>query len=80
MVAKAEAANNWDEDIKASVEEYNTWFLSFTQESYAAATPTATQVIQETLKATKNLKSISHLTLWKNPGIIRGLRMTNSPP
>ena len=72
--------SNWEEDIKESVADYNEWYLTFTGEAYREAKVEATEVVATALAVTNNLRKLTFQTLWKNPKIIRGLRMTSSPP
>ena len=71
--------NRWKEDIAASVAEYNAWYLRFSATAYQEARAEAVQVVERTLKTTNFLRRIDAATLWRNPGIIQGLRMTSSP-
>ena len=71
--------NEWEEDIAASVAEYNAWYLRFSAATYQEARVAAVQVIDRTLRTTNYLRRIDAATLWRNPGIIQGLRMTSSP-
>ena len=70
----------WEHDIEASVEEFNDWYLRFTEDSYKKAKSEAREVVEKTLFITNNLRTLDVQTLWRNPNIIRGLRMTSSPP
>ena len=74
-----EDISRWDEDIQASVVEYNNWYLRYTADSFRRARAEAEEVVEKTLEATQDLRGLSFETLWGNPGIIRGLRMTRSP-
>ena len=71
--------NEWAEDIADSVAEYNAWYLRFSAATYQEARVAAVQVIDRTLRTTNYLRRIDAATLWRNPGIIQGLRMTSSP-
>ena len=70
----------WEDDIQASVADYNDWYLKFTGDAYRQAKVEATAVVKKTLEVTNNLRRLTFQVLWKNPNIIRGLRMTSSPP
>ena len=73
-------SSSWDEDITASIADYNEWYLRFTEEAYREAKAEATEIVAKTLSVTDNLRRLTFQRLWKNPEIIRGLRMTSSPP
>ena len=69
-----------EQDIQASVAEYNRWYLRFSADAYRLAREGAMQLVERTFNTTNNLRDLDAPTLWRNPGIIRGLRMTSSPP
>ena len=69
----------WESDTKASVAEYNTWYLAYTADAYRISKATAAGFVDKTFTHTNNLKDLNPQALWMNPHIIKGLRMTSSP-
>ena len=70
----------WKEDIAASVDLFNTWFMKFAPSAYKnTRSKTATTVI-EAMKLTKDLRILSPKVLQQYPAILSTLRMSTSPP
>ena len=72
--------NDWVDDTQESVTEYNAWYLIFSAAAYREAHADALRLTERTFNVTNNLRGLNAPLLWRNPEIIRGLRMTSSPP
>jgi hypothetical protein len=70
----------WKEDIAASVDMYNDWFMNFAPSAYRSTRIQTTKDVEETLKATENLTDIRTTVLRDNPAILPTLRMSTCPP
>lgn len=70
----------WKEDIAASVDMYNDWFMNFAPDAYRNTRIQTTKDVENTLKATENLTDIHTAVLRENPAILPTLRMSTCPP
>ena len=72
--------DRWKEDIARSVDMYNKWFVRFAPKAYRQTRSQTTKDVEETLKATNNLREINITLFTANPAILPTLRMTTCPP
>ena len=72
--------NKWKEDIRKSVDMYNSWFMRFAPEAFRTTRTQTTVEVAEALKRTDYLFQINPGELMKNPGVLRTLRMSTCPP
>ncbi len=80
MPINADKKNRWKEDIRASVDLFNDWFMKFAPKAFRAARLQTTKDVEEALKLTKDLSSIGPTTLAAYPKILQTLRMSTCPP
>ncbi|HHQ4313704.1 TPA: XamI family restriction endonuclease, partial [Serratia fonticola] len=70
----------WKEDIAASVDMYNEWFLSFAPKAFRETRIQATINVENSLQATNYLRNITPSTIRAMPSILPTLRMSTCPP
>ena len=76
----ADKPHLWKEDIMASVDMFNSWFMSFAPKAYRDARVETTEQVIHAIDLTDNLIRISIDLLKKNPEVLPVLRMSTSPP
>ena len=72
--------NQWKSDIALSVDMYNQWFMKFAPAAYRDTRVKVAKDVEDTLKATDNLKNVSAAILREKPSILPTLRMSTCPP
>ena len=80
MPVNSDKPQGWKKDIARSVDLYNDWFIKFAPQAYRTARAEATVAVENALKLTKNLTSISPSILRQHPSVLEILRMTTAPP
>jgi len=76
----ADKPHRWKADTRASVDQFNRWFLNFAPKAYRDSRTTTTENVEQGLIATKDLTEITPQTLQANPAILPVLRMATCPP
>ena len=74
-----QGSTQWVADIATSVDQYNRWYAGYTKGAFNKAMTEANPIVNRTFSATNDLRNLSAIALWRNPIIIRGLRMSSSP-
>ena len=80
MAVNRDKPDRWKQDIAQSVDMYNHWFMRFAPEAYRTTRLETTKVVEETLKATKNLTDVGVELLKVRPAVLPSLRMSTCPP
>ena len=80
MAVNLDKPQLWKADIAQSVDMYNDWFMQFAPKAYRDTRIETTKNVEETLKATQNLKSIGPEILRTHPEVLPTLRMSTCPP
>lgn len=70
----------WKEDIKASVDFYNDWFIKFAPKAYKDSREAAIKQVQNALQISNDFRDLSIDLLKNNPGLLQILRMSTCPP
>ena len=70
----------WKADVTASIDFYNNWFMHFAPQTYIAERNEATKKVEEALKITNDLQSITSKVLQEHPSLLHILRMLTAPP
>lgn len=70
----------WKDDISASVDMYNDWFMRFAPEAFRGTRVQTIRSVEAALRATDNLTQITLDVLRRHPEILSTLRMTTCPP
>ena len=70
----------WKQDIIQSVDLYNTWFMDFAPKAFRETRVSTAKNVEEALKETNYLNSISPAILQRHPEVLPILRMSTCPP
>jgi hypothetical protein len=76
----ADKPHLWKQDIAASVDFFNHWFMEFAPTAYRETRVKTTDEVLNALRLTDNLRAISPQILRLHPAILPALRMSTSPP
>jgi hypothetical protein len=76
----ADKPHLWKEDIAASVDQFNEWFMRFAPEAFRSTRIKTTEHVKAALLATNDLRNLDAATLQRNPGALPTLRMCTAPP
>jgi hypothetical protein len=80
MPVNLDKPQQWKQDIAASIDMYNDWFMSFAPHAFRTTRIQATKDVEATLHATGNLTNIQPAMIRKHPEILPTLRMSTCPP
>lgn len=80
MGVNLDKPDRWKEDIAASVDMYNDWFMRFAPEAFRTTRVQTTKDVEHALEITGNLTGVTVEVLRSNPGILPTLRMSTCPP
>jgi hypothetical protein len=70
----------WKADTRASVDQFNQWFMTFAPKAYRDTRKTTIENVEQGLVITLDLTSITAELIQANPGILPMLRMSTCPP
>lgn len=70
----------WKQDIRRSVDLYNTWFMDFAPGAFREARLSTARSVAEALEKTGYLNDISPVILERHPEVLPILRMSTCPP
>ncbi len=76
----ADKPHLWKDDIAASVDQFNQWFMRVAPEAFRSTRVKSTRHVKAALLATGDLRSIDAATLKNNPSALSTLRMCTAPP
>lgn len=76
----ADKRYKWKEDINASVDQFNKWFIDFAPETYRDTRKKTACTVSKVFEYSNDLRKISPEVLIENPNILQILRMTTAPP
>lgn len=80
MAVNANKIERWKEDIKSSVDLYNSWFLEFAPLTFRQERAKATRQIEQALEKTANFTKVTPEIMLENPRVVQMLRMSTAPP
>ena len=80
MAVNRDKPDRWKEDIRSSVDLYNSWFLQFAPSAFRAERLKATKQVENALNWTRNLRDLSPDVLKAHPDMLPPLRMSCCPP
>lgn len=80
MTVNANKTERWKEDVAASVDLYNTWFLKFAPTTFRETRKTTTKQVVAALEATDDLRKLRGSDLVSQPTVLPMLRMATAPP
>jgi XamI restriction endonuclease len=72
--------NRWKDDVAASVDLYNEWFLRFAPDTFRGERRRATSVVLDAYSATQDLVGLEANDIRRNPAMLPVLRMATCPP
>jgi hypothetical protein len=76
----ADKPNQWKQDIAASVDFYNRWFIKFAPATFREKRAEVTTQVEDALKQSKDLSEITNDTLRAYPASLATFRMCRCPP
>lgn len=80
MPINADKPHLWKPDTRASVDQFNLWFMAFAPKAYRDTRKKTIQDVEQGLINTLDLTSITPEIIKANPGILPMLRMSTCPP
>jgi hypothetical protein len=80
MPINADKPHLWKADTRASVGQFNQWFVLFAPKAYRDTRKKSIETVERGLTLTNNLTKIGPRTIKANPGIVQMLRMVTCPP
>jgi len=80
MPINADKPHLWKADTRASVDQFNQWFMKFAPKAYRDTRKKTVESVEQGLALTKNLSMITPDVIKTNPGILPTLRMSTCPP
>ncbi len=80
MLVNADKPHLWKNDVAASIDFYNNWFMRSAPKTYREVRKETSEHVQETIQLTKNITLLNPETLQANPAILPTLRMCTAPP
>src|SRR5947209_19911918 len=80
MAINADKPQLWLNDIRASVDLFNRWFMKFAPKAYRDTKVKTTKQVEKALLLTRDFAMITADSLRANPEILPTLRMSTCPP
>ncbi len=80
MAVNRDKPDRWKADIIRSVDMFNEWFMQFAPETFRQTRSRTSHEVENTLRATDNLKNVRSEVLRQNPNVLAMLRMCTCPP
>lgn len=80
MAINADKPHLWKADTRASVDQFNQWFLKFAPKAFRETRKTTVESVTDGLLLTDDLRTITPTVLKAHPGILPTLRMSTCPP
>jgi hypothetical protein len=80
MPINADKPHLWKADTRASVDQFNKWFMKFAPKAYRDTRKKTIESVEQGLSLTKDLTTITPNVIKTHPGILPTLRMSTCPP
>src|SRR5579862_864003 len=80
MPINADKPHLWKADTRASVDQFNQWFMKFAPKAYRDTRKQTIDSVEQGLTLTKDLTIITPDVIKANPAILPTLRMSTCPP
>jgi hypothetical protein len=80
MAINADKPHLWKADTRASVDQFNRWFMKFAPKAYRDTRKKTIITVDHGLKRTNDLTIITPGIIKSNPAILPTLRMSTCPP
>jgi hypothetical protein len=76
MSINADKPHLWKVDTRASVDQFNQWFMKFAPKAYRDQRKKTIEDVEQGLSLTKDLTTITRDLIKANPAILPTLRMS----
>jgi hypothetical protein len=80
MPINADKPHLWKADTRASVDQFNQWFIKFAPKAYRDTRKKTIESVEQGLTQTKDLTTITPGVIKTHPGVLPTLRMSTCPP
>jgi XamI restriction endonuclease len=80
MPINADKPHLWKADTRASVDQFNQWFLKFAPKAYRDTRKKTIESVEHGLTFTEDLTTITPVVIQAHPAILPTLRMSTCPP
>lgn len=80
MPINADKPHLWKADTRASVDQFNQWFMTFAPQAYRETRIKTVEYVERGLKHTSDLMNITPAAIKEHPAILPTLRMSTCPP
>lgn len=80
MPINSDKPHLWKADTRASVDQFNQWFMKFAPKAYRDTRKKTIESVEQGLTQTKDLTIITPEVIKAHPGILPMLRMSTCPP
>jgi|ERR1700722_10132752 hypothetical protein len=80
MPINADKPQLWKADTRASVDQFNQWFMKFAPKAYRDTRRKTVESVEQGLSITNDLTTITPEVIKRSPGILPTLRMSTCPP
>lgn len=80
MPINADKPHLWKADTRASVDQFNEWFMKFAPKAYRETRRKTIESVEQGLAITKDLSTITPEVIKTYPAILPVLRMSTCPP
>lgn len=80
MPINADKPHLWKADTRASVDQFNEWFMKFAPKAYRDTRRKTVESVERGLSLTKDLTNITPEIIKTHPAILPTLRMSTCPP
>lgn len=80
MAVNSNKPEQWKQDIAASVDMYNDWFMRSAPAAFRKTRGHTTKEVEDMLVVSRNLTNVGVELLRKKPSVLSSLRMSTCPP
>src|ERR1039458_9641617 len=80
MPINADKPHLWKADTRASVDQFNQWFMAYAPKAYRDTRAKTVEHVEHGLLMTADLTTITPDVIKTNPAILPTLRMSTCPP
>jgi len=80
MSINADKPHLWKADTRASVDQFNQWFMTYAPKAYRDTRIKTVEHVEQGLRMTADLTTITPEVIKKHPAILQALRMSTCPP
>lgn len=80
MPINADKPHLWKADTRASVDQFNQWFMKYAPKAYQETRKKTVESVEQGITLTHDLTKITPDLIRANPGILPTLRMSTCPP